>query len=80
MFTGLTGNRPLLHPRRADEDVRAAPRGSGRPFEEKEGAVFSDGAYKAIAAAKSVLFQPDWKKVFEPEALAESVRQITKTE
>jgi len=27
-----------------------------------------------------VLFQPDWKKVFEPEALAESVRQITKTE
>lgn len=49
-------------------------------FEEKEGAVFSDGAYKAIAAAKPVLFQPDWKKVFEPEALAESVRQITKTE
>ncbi|MEZ5361124.1 MAG: phosphogluconate dehydrogenase C-terminal domain-containing protein [Bryobacterales bacterium] len=49
-------------------------------FKEKEGAVFSDGAYKAIAAAKSVLFQPDWKKVFEPEALAESVRQITKTE
>ena len=49
-------------------------------FEEKEGAVFSDGAYKAITAAKSVLFQPDWKKVFEPEALAESVRQITKTE
>ena len=49
-------------------------------FEEKKGAVFSDGAYKAIAAAKPVLFQPDWKKVFEPEALAESVRQITKTE
>ena len=49
-------------------------------FEEKKGAVFSDGAYKAIAAAKPLLFQPDWKKVFEPEALAESVRQITKTE
>jgi hypothetical protein len=48
-------------------------------FEEKEGAVFSDGALKAIAAAKSVLFQPDWKKVFEPDAIAESVRRITRT-
>lgn len=49
-------------------------------FEEKEGAVFSDGALKAIAAAKPVLFQPDWKKVFEPESIAASVRQITRTE
>lgn len=49
-------------------------------FEEKKGAVFSDGALKAIAAAKPLLFQPDWKKVFEPEAIAESVRRITKTE
>ena len=49
-------------------------------FEEKKGAVFSDGAYKAIEAAKSKLFQPDWKRVFEPEELAESVNQITKTE
>lgn len=48
-------------------------------FEEKEGAVFSDGALKAIAAAKPVLFQPDWKKVFEPESIAASVRQITRT-
>lgn len=46
-------------------------------FEEKEGACFSDGALKAIERAKPVLFQPDWKKVFEPEAIAESVRHIT---
>lgn len=46
-------------------------------FEEKEGACFSDGALKAIARARPVLFQPDWKRVFEPEAIAESVRHIT---
>lgn len=45
-------------------------------FKEKEGAVFSDGALKAIDRAKQVLFQPDWKRVFEPEAIAESVRHI----
>jgi hypothetical protein len=48
-------------------------------FEEKEGACFSDGALKAIERAKPVLFQPDWKRVFEPEAIAESVRHITDT-
>lgn len=46
-------------------------------FQEKEGAVFSDGALKAIARAKPVIFQPDWKRVYEPEAIAESVRHIT---
>jgi len=46
-------------------------------FQEKEGACFSDGALKAIERAKPVLFQPDWKRVFEPEAIAESVRHIT---
>jgi hypothetical protein len=49
-------------------------------FEEKEGACFSDGAMKAIRRAMPVLFQPDWKKVYEPEAIAESVRHITQTE
>ncbi len=49
-------------------------------FQEKEGAVFSDGALKAIARAKPVIFQPDWKRVYEPDAIAESVRHITKTE
>jgi hypothetical protein len=46
-------------------------------FQEKEGAVFSDGALKAIERAKPQIFRPDWKKVFEPEAIAESVRHIT---
>jgi D-apionate oxidoisomerase len=49
-------------------------------FQEKEGAVFSDGALKAIERARSVIFQPDWKRVFEPEAIAESVAHITKVE
>lgn len=49
-------------------------------FEEKEGACFSDGALKAIEAARPVLFQPDWRRVFEPEAIAASVRNITRTE
>jgi D-apionate oxidoisomerase len=38
---------------------------------------FSAGAKKAIEEAKPLLFQPDWKKVFEPEQLKESVRRIT---
>lgn len=46
-------------------------------FQEKEGACFSDGALKAIDRAKPVIFQPDWKRVFEPEAISESVRHIT---
>jgi hypothetical protein len=48
-------------------------------FQEKEGAVFSDGALKAIDRARAVLFQPDWKRVFEPDSIAESVRHITRT-
>ena len=36
---------------------------------DKAGFPFSDGAKRAIADAKQHLFQPDWKKVFEPEAL-----------
>ena len=38
---------------------------------------FSQGAKDAIAEAKSQLFRPDWKKVFEPEQLLQSTRQIT---
>lgn len=49
-------------------------------FQEVPGAVFSDGALKAIAEAKGELFQPDWKKVFEPEAMMRSIRQITSSE
>lgn len=38
---------------------------------------FSDACNKAIENAKPVLMNPDWKKVFEPEAVAESIRRIT---
>ena len=49
-------------------------------FEQFPGGVFSDGAKKAIQKAKAKLFQPDWKRVFEPEAVMESVRMITRPE
>lgn len=38
---------------------------------------FSAGAKKAIEEAKPLLFQPDWRKVFDEEYLKESVRKIT---
>jgi hypothetical protein len=74
-----------------DEAVRkGVPREAARDFlmghlkvelaivlEAKEGAVFSDGALKAIEQAKQVLFKPDWKKVFEHDAMMQSIRQIT---
>lgn len=40
------------------------------------GSPFSDGAIKAIESAKSVLFQPDWKRVFDEENVRASVAQI----
>ena len=36
----------------------------------------SDGAKMAVEEAKKTLFQPDWKKVFEPEHLRHSVLKI----
>ncbi len=39
---------------------------------------FSDGALKAIEQARSVLFRPDWKRIFAPENLRASVREITR--
>ena len=42
------------------------------------GAQFSDGAKNAIERAKRTLFQPDWKNVFEPQSLAESIHAITR--
>ena len=41
------------------------------------GGRFSDGALKAIDRAKRDVFQPDWRKVFEPDALMASIRHIT---
>jgi D-apionate oxidoisomerase len=49
-------------------------------FQMFEGAKFSDGAIKAIQKAQSTLFQPDWKKVFDKEAIDQSIADITRTE
>ena len=37
---------------------------------------YSDGALKMLAEAQSVLFRPDWKKVFEPEAVKAQLESI----
>jgi hypothetical protein len=39
---------------------------------------FSDGALTAIERARSRLFRPDWKNVFEPENLRASIEAITR--
>lgn len=38
---------------------------------------FSDGALKAIDEAKKALFRPDWKQIFEPDAMRASALSIT---
>lgn len=38
---------------------------------------FSAGAKKAIEDGKAMLLQPDWKTIFEPKRLRESVERIT---
>lgn len=45
-------------------------------FGEREGA-FSDACNKAIEFGKPVLMRDDWKKIFEPREIAESIRRIT---
>lgn len=40
-------------------------------------AQFSDGARLAVERARQRIFQPDWKQVFEPEALLQEIRAIT---
>jgi hypothetical protein len=37
---------------------------------------YSDGAIKMLQEAQSVLFQPDWKKVFEPENVRRQLESI----
>ena len=37
----------------------------------------SEGAAMALSKAKDSLFQPDWDKIFAPEAILASVREIT---
>lgn len=46
-------------------------------FGEMPGVVVSDACQKAIDNAMTEIIQPDWKKVFEPENLKESIRRIT---
>jgi hypothetical protein len=41
------------------------------------GSPFSDGALLAIERGKKKLFRPDWRSVFEPEAVLEEIRAIT---
>jgi D-apionate oxidoisomerase len=48
----------------------------GIVFDMFPGAKFSDGALKAIDRAKEDIFQPDWRKVFEPEAVKRSIDEI----
>jgi hypothetical protein len=45
-------------------------------FGEVQG-VFSDACNKAIEFGKPTLMRPDWKKVFEPQEIADSIRRIT---
>lgn len=45
-------------------------------FKEREG-VFSDACNKAIEFGKPALMRPDWKRVFEPDEIAASIRRIT---
>jgi D-apionate oxidoisomerase len=45
-------------------------------FGEVEG-LFSDACNKAIEFGKPTLMRPDWKKVFEPQEIADSIRRIT---
>lgn len=45
-------------------------------FDEIEG-TFSDACYKAIKYGKPEIIQPDWKKVFEKDALDKSIQRIT---
>jgi hypothetical protein len=46
-------------------------------FDQLPGVRMSDAANRAVERAMKEIFAPDWKKVFEPEAIRESIRFIT---
>ena len=46
-------------------------------FDQLPGVRMSDAANRAVERAKKEIFAPDWKKVFEPDAIRESILQIT---
>ncbi len=41
-------------------------------------AQLSDGAKMAVARARGMLFQPDWKDIFQPENVLREVKAITR--
>ena len=45
-------------------------------FKEVDG-VFSDACNKAIEFGKPVLMRDDWKRIFEPQEILDSVKRIT---
>lgn len=47
-------------------------------FDQMPGVRMSDAANKAVDNAKKVIFAPDWKRVFEREAITESIHAITR--
>ncbi len=49
-------------------------------FDQLPGVRMSDAANRAVERAKKEIFAPDWKKVFEPDAIRESIRMITDVE
>lgn len=49
-------------------------------FDQLPGVRMSDAANRAVERAKKEIFAPDWKKVFEPDAIRASIRQITDVE
>lgn len=46
-------------------------------FDQMPGVRMSDAANRAVERAKGEIFAPDWRKVFEPAAIRESIRMIT---
>ncbi len=49
-------------------------------FDQMPGVRMSDAANRAVERAKNEIFAPDWKKVFEPAAIEESIRMITQVD
>ena len=47
-------------------------------FDQLPGVRMSDAANRAVDRAKSVIFAPDWKSVFERDAIAQSIHEITR--
>jgi D-apionate oxidoisomerase len=45
-------------------------------FKEIDG-VFSDACNKAIEFGIPMLMRDDWKRIFEPQEIADSIRRIT---